>query len=62
MLGLKYLKSGLSVELSESFSVSEVFLILLVFFCFMVYFFQDCFHYLPQVRWDLWSAWAGCGV
>ena len=32
MLGLKYLKSGLSVELSESFSVSEVFLNLLLFF------------------------------
>ena len=54
-------KSGLSVELSEPLSVNEVFLMLLVF-CFMVYLFQNCFHYLTQVRWDLWSAWAGCGL
>ena len=39
MLGLKYLKSGLSVELSESFSVSEVFLNLLLFFLFYGLFF-----------------------
>ena len=38
MLVLKYLKSGLSVELSESFSVSEVFLILLVFFVYGLFF------------------------
>ena len=54
-------KFGLSVELSEPLSVNEVFLMLLVF-CFMVYLFQNCFHYLTQVRWDLWSAWAGCGL
>ena len=62
MLGLKYLKSGLSAELSEPLSVNEVFLMLLIFFVLRFIFFQNCFHYLTQVRWDLLSGWAGCGV
>ena len=47
MLGLKYLKSGLSVELSESFSVSEEFLILLLFFLFYGLFFSKLFSLPP---------------
>ena len=42
MLGLKYLKSGLSAELSEPLSVNEVFLMLLIFL-FLGLFFSKLF-------------------